>query len=232
MSRIANLQQWLNDRGAGLVVDGRFGPATELAVIEVFRNRNAPAATPAEIASIAERNGFDPRAMRAVAKVESAGGGWDNSGLLKCLWERHWLWRRVRLAVPLLSNPTPGGYTIDADRDGINDSWEKLASATGRFGFDTAAECASFGKFQIMGGHWRSLGYPSVAEFIWRLSRSEAAHYEAFARFVTVNGLKNALNKVDGSAANARDFARGYNGKNYAAGRYHEKIAAAWRADR
>lgn len=229
--RVRNLQTWLNARGANLDVDGDWGPNTAAAVIEVFRNRNAPAATADEIRMIADANGFDPRAMRAVAKVESAGGGWDDAGLLKCLWERHWLWRRVRVAVPLISNPSPGGYTIDANRNAINDSWEKMSDATGRFGFNVAAECASFGKFQIMGAHWRALGYESVADFIWQLSRHEAAHYRAFAAFVRVNGLTAALNRVDGNPENARAFARGYNGGGYAAGRYHEKIAAAWRAE-
>src|SRR5690606_38594911 len=134
--------------------------------------------------------------IKAVAKVESAGGGWDNAGLLKCLWERHYLWRRVKVAVPLLSNPSPGGYTIDADRDGINDSWEKLADATLRFGAGPSFECASFGKFQIMGAHWKALGYPTVLDFVWALSRSEAAHYDAFARYIEVNGLAPALRRV------------------------------------
>ena len=228
--RIRNLQAWINAHGGFVTVDGRWGPQTRAAVIEVFRNTRAPAATPGEIAMIARRYGFDERAMMAVAQVESGGGGWDDKGLLKCLWERHWLWRRVKLAVPLLSNPKPGGYTIDADGDGVNDSWEKLADATGLFGFNVAAECASFGRFQIMGGHWKSLGYASVADFVWMLSQTEIAHYELFARFIKTNGLTAALNRVDGNPENARRVARGYNGSGYAAGRYHEKIAAAWRA--
>lgn len=229
MSRIANLQTWLRIRGQNVAIDGVWGPQTRNAVIEVFRNTSAPAITPGEMSLIARSNGFNERAMMAVAAVEAGGSGWDDTGLLKCLWERHWLWKRVRIAMPFLSNPSPGGYTIDADGDGINDSWEKLADATGRFGFNTAAECASFGKFQIMGGHWKSLGYPSVAEFVWGMSRSEAAHYEAFARYIRVNGLTGALNAVNGDPENARRLARGYNGSGYAKGRYHEKIAAAWR---
>lgn len=228
-ARIRNLQFWLNRRGASLVEDGLWGPMTRAAVIEVFRNREAPAVTSIEIKAIADRLGCTTRQLRAVAKVEGGGSGWDSTGLLKCLWERHYLWRRVRVAVPLLSNPSPGGYTVDADGDGINDSWEKLADATGLFGFNVAAECASFGKFQIMGAHWKALGYRSVADFIWRLSRDEAAHYDAFARYIEVNGLKGALRAIDGNPENARAFARGYNGSGYARGAYHQKIAVAWK---
>lgn len=214
-SKILNLQIWLNIHGANLVVDGVPGPATRRAVIETFRNRAAPAATGEEKAAIAARLGVTPRQLETVARVESAGGGWDNAGLLKCLWEMHYLWRRVKVAIPLLSNPSPDpkAYTTDADGDGINDSWEKLADASMRFGFGIAAECASFGKFQVMGAHWKALGYPSVAEMIWGLSRSEAAHYELLARFIEVNGLLPAMRAIDGNPFNCLAFARGYNGK-------------------
>lgn len=224
------LQQWLNAHGANLLADGKFGPVTRAAIIDTFRNTSAPAATATDIVGLANRLGCEPRQIRAVASVESAGGGWDNAGLLKCLWERHYLWRRIRIAVPFLSNPTPGGYTIDADHDGICDSWEKLADAAGRFGFATAAECASFGKFQVMGAHWKVLGYPSVIEMVWRLSRDEAAHYEQFARYIEANGLKGALRKVDGNPMNCRPLAEGYNGKKQKG--YDGRIATAYRMDR
>jgi N-acetylmuramidase-like protein len=224
------LQRWLNGHGAQLSEDGAWGPKTRAAVIETFRNTAAPAVTPAEVQMIADTLGAPAKNLRAVATVESAGGGWNDSGLLKCLWERHYLWRRVRIAVPFLSNPSPGGYTVDADNDGVNDSWEKLADATGRFGFDIAAECASFGKFQIMGAHWKALGYPSVINFVWRLSRSEFAHHDAFARFIKANGLIDALRRIDGNPVNCLPFARGYNGKGQQG--YDGRIARAWRMER
>lgn len=224
--KVKNRQIWLNAHGATLEVDGKDGPATRKAIIDVFRNSDAPAVTEEEIAGIAARNGFDVRALKAVAQVESSGSGWDDKGLLKCLYERHYLWRRVKIAVPFLSNPKGGGYTIDADKNGINDSWEKLAKATSLFGFDVAFECASFGKFQIMGAHWKALKYDSVAEFVWGMSRNERAHYEAFARFINTNNLRKALNQVDGDPKNCLAIAEGYNGK--AQNGYDKRIAKAW----
>lgn len=197
-------------------------------IIESFRNRKAPAITEDEERLIAQRLGCTLKQLRAVAKVESGGAGWDNEGLLKCLWERHWLFRRIQLAIPLISDPKPGGYTIDANNDGVNDSWQKLAKAAIRFG-DIAFECASFSKFQVMGGHWKALGYDSAIDFVWKLSRSEYAHYDALARFIEVNGLRRALRSIDGNPANSRAFARKYNGPKYERYRYHEKIAAAWK---
>lgn len=222
------LQTWLNARGADLVVDGKFGPLSRAAMLEVFRNTNAPAVTDADIDALAKRLKCETRQIKAVASVESGGAGWDSKGLLACLWERHWLWRRVKLAVPGISDPTPGGYTIDADRNGVNDSWEKLARGVSLFG-EVAFECASFGKFQIMGGHWKALGYDSPIDFAWTLSRSEAAHYDAFARYIENNGLLNALRRVDGNPQSCRDISKGYNGPAYYKHNYHGKIATAYR---
>lgn len=227
--RIAALQLWLNSKGAvpALIVDGKGGPATRSAIIETFRNKAAPAISQTEINLFATRLGCTPTQLAVVASVESAGGGWDDAGLLKCLWERHYLWRRIKMAVPFLSDPKAGGYTVDADHDGINDSWEKLADASIRFAFGVAAECASYGKFQIMGAWAKKLGYGNVGEFIWELSRSEAAHYEALCRYVEVNGLKPALRKINGNPANCLAFARGYNGAGQKG--YDGRLAAAFR---
>jgi hypothetical protein len=225
----AEFQKWLNAHGAALTVDGKFGPATRAAAIETFCNSSAPAVKRPDLIVLAARLGCSVRQILAVAKVESAGGGWDDTGLLKCLYERHYLWRRVKVAVPFLSDPKPGGYTIDADHDGINDSWEKVADAAGRFGADFAFECASWGKFQIMGAHWKALGHPSVLEFVWGLSRDEAAHYEAFCRYIETNGLTGALRAVNGNPENCRAIAKGYNGGGYERFAYHQKIAVAYK---
>lgn len=224
-------QVWLNHKGASprLSIDGVKGPATRAAILNVFVNTDAPAITTPQKKLIADRLGATVRQLEAVMRVEAAGAGWDNAGRLKCLWERHYLWRRIRFAVPLLSNPKPGGYTVDADGDGINDSWEKLADASMRWGPEIAFECASFGKPQIMGAWWDELGYPSSVDFVWQLLQSEFAHYDAFARYVEHNGLTGALRAIDGNPENARAFAKGYNGSGYAKHGYHVKIADKWR---
>lgn len=227
-----DLQLWLNAHGARLVVDGLRGPATRKAILDAFINLDAPAVTPADIAQIAARLGGTPRQLAAVAKVESAGGGWDNQGRLKCLYERHYFWRRLQVVIPILSNPTPGGYTIDADRDGINDSWEKVADAAMRSPI-AAFESASWGKFQIMGAHASpdpkrkdKVVYQGHAiDFVWWLTRSEKNHYEALARFIEANGLTRAFQALSTDPADCRKFAAGYNGKNYEKGQYHLKLA-------
>lgn len=221
---LRDLQLWLNAHGASLVVDGKPGPATRSAILNVFINRDAPAVTPADIAQVAARLGGTPRQVSAVAKVESAGGGWDDAGRLKCLYERHYFWKRIRILIPLLSNPAPGGYTIDADRDGINDSWEKVADAAMRSPI-AAFESASWGKFQIMGAHAKSLGFANAIEFVWALSRSERAHYDALAKFIEVNGGRAKFQALSTIWQRNTPFAEFYNGK-YQKG-YDRRLAEA-----
>lgn len=233
---LADLQAWLNARGASIVVDGKPGPATRRAILDTFINTSAPAVTRQQMAAIATRLGGTARQLAAVAKVESAGGGWDDKGRLKCLYERHYFWRRLRIKIPFLSNPVPGGYTIDADRDGINDSWEKVADAAMRNPI-AAFESASWGKFQIMGAHasadparkGKVVFDGNAIDFVWWLTRAEAYHYQALARFIEVNGLVPAFRALSDDPEACRAFARGYNGTRYADGNYHGKLAAAMR---
>lgn len=228
-SKVYYLQVFLNLGGANprLKQDGIAGPATRAAIFQVFSNRSAPAISLGEKQAICNRLGCTMPQLNAVSEVESS-RGWDRSGLLTCLYERHYAWRWARIRVPLLSNPAPGGYTIDADNDGINDSWEKVADALLKWG-QVAFEFASWGGFQIMGAWWDELGYKNPTDFVWGMTRSEAAHYEAFARYIEVFGLINALRAVSSVPADNVEFARRYNGPGYKRYDYHRKIAAAHR---
>lgn len=221
-------QRWLNDHGADLVEDGMRGPATRAAPFAVFSNLKAPAVTTGQKELIAATLGGTVAQLDAVASVESAGGGFQNDGLPKALYERHFAWRRLRIKIPGLSNPVPGGYTVDADHDGLNDNWERIADLALRNPI-AAYESASFGKFQIMGAWATKMGWANPLEFVWDLSRSEFAHYDALARFITMNGLVGAFRAISANPAACEAFARGYNGKAGVARGYHQKIARAMR---
>ncbi len=213
--KTAALQRWLNHKGANppLKVDGAGGPVTRATLIETFRCRQAESITAQHIKDFAFVLGCSTRQLATVAAVESAGGGWDSSGMLKCLYERHYMWKRLKIKTPLLSDPAPGGYTVDADGDGVNDSWEKVADGTLKWGAGYAFECASWGKFQIMGAWWQKLGYSSLLEYVYAQTRSEVAQYEALVRYVLRFDLADALRSINSNPANCLAFARGYNGK-------------------
>lgn len=229
-AKLAALQEWLNAKGMKpqLVVDGKVGPATREAFLLMFINRQAPQIEQSDLEGFADRLGCTVAQLSAVAAVESGGGAFFTSGHPKILWERHYFFKRLQILIPMISDPVAGGYTMDANKNGVNDSWEKLADAAMRSPA-YAFESCSWGKFQIMGAWWQKLGYPSAAEFAWSMRESEVGHYEAFVRYIEVFGLTAALRAVDGNPMNARPLAKGYNGPNYAKFNYDIKIANAYR---
>lgn len=229
-AKLAALQSWMNLKGVKpqVAVDGVAGPKTREAFLALFANQNAPRITQTDIDAFADRLGCTVRQLSAVATVESGGGAFLPSGHPKILWERHYFFKRLHILIPFISDPAPGGYTIDANRNNINDSWEKLCDAAMRSPA-YAFESCSWGKFQIMGAWWEKLGYSSAAEFAWSMRESEVGHYEAFVRYVEKFGLVPALRAIDENPFNARPFARGYNGKNYTKFSYDIKIANAYR---
>lgn len=227
---LAEFQTWLNARGAALTVDGRAGPATRAAVLSVFANRSAPAINGVGHKQIADELGLSVRQLAAIATVESGGKAFLDSGLPKILWERHWFWRKTagRFGLTGWSNPNPGGYTLDANRNGVNDSWEKLADAAMRDPI-AAFESCSWGRFQIMGFHAPKIGYANAIAMAWEISRAEQAHFIALARFLRYAGLVPAARKLSTDPETCRAFAKGYNGAGYRKFAYHEKLARAMR---
>lgn len=217
---IAELQAWLNERGQNLLVDGRAGRATRAAIVAAFANPRAPAVTAEQITAFAADIGCSERQLRAVAKVESSGGGFDDHGRPKILFERHYFHRLTegQWSVSLFSNPKVGGYDVD--------SWTKLTQAACRDP-DAAFQSASWGKFQIMGAHWDALDYPNPLAMPWAMRESEAAHYDALVRFVKHNNLVPAIRRLSTDPADNEAFAGGYNGIGFRKFDYHGKLARA-----
>lgn len=216
----AELQQWLNDHGQCLVVDGQIGPASRAAIEAVFTNLNAPAVNDADITVIASKLGCTEKQVRAVAQVESSGGGFDSLGRPKILFERHKFHSATggKYSTAPYSNPSSGGYN--------EDSWDKLTHACAK-DVDAAFASASWGKFQVMGFHWEALGYPSALDLAYSTVLSEAAHYELLARYVLENHLKEEMAQISTDPDDCRPFAKGYNGSGYEKYGYHEKLAKA-----
>ncbi|WP_199898378.1 N-acetylmuramidase domain-containing protein [Methylobacillus glycogenes] len=88
---------------------------------------------------------------------------------------------------------------------------------------DAALESCSWGSYQIMGFHWKKLGYTSVQDFAARMGASEDEQFLAFTRFIKTDAaLLKAL-----KAKRWADFARIYNGPNYASNLYDIKLERA-----
>lgn len=217
---MTDLQRWLNDHGASLVVDGKCGPATRAAIGQVFTSHNPPPITDSDIAATALRLGCSPKQVRAVSIVESGGKTYDANGRPKMLFERHLFHRLTdgRYSTTDYSNATGGGYSMD--------SWAKLEAAACKDA-DAAFASASWGRFQVLGTHWRALEYISPIEMAYTTVTSEAASLTMLARYVKANGLAQALRSLSANPETCRAFARGYNGPGYEKFAYHTKLARA-----
>lgn len=173
--------------------------------------------------------GVPVAAVKAVTDVESNGKGFLPDGRPLILFERHIMRRQLvaaghamdathyELTEPSIVNSKPGGYVGGARE------WDRLARAI-EINRPCALESASWGLFQIMGFHWKLLGFASVQAFVNAMYASEGAQLDAFVAFVKANSnLLRALKAKDWPG-----FARGYNGPAYAKNNYDTKLAAAY----
>lgn len=192
----------------------------------MFANSNAVKISEADIARAARTLRVSPQHIRAIIKVESGGRGFDRKGRPIILFEPHIFHRRTA------GRWSPSSYSYRRWRTKpyprtMDKRWEQMAAAAAK-NFDAALESASVGLFQIMGFHWKALGYSSVREFYRSMAASEAGHLDAVVRFISANGLAPHLRKCrKGNPDSCRDFVRRYNGAGYARNNYHVKFARA-----
>lgn len=228
---VAWVQSWLNlNCGTNLEVDGAWGTASRAAFINAFVCKTATAITKEEMEAIAADLGdTDTRRLKAVAAVESSGSGWFNSGLPKILWERHKFWQWVKntsnRVVSWFANPTAGDYTMDVNKNGVNDSWEKLSLAIGKEPL-AALQSISMGKFQVLGCYYQECGYNHPIEMLYACSRSEYAQYCLLRDYILkVANCQAAFMAISSNPNDCRAFAKTYNGAGYEKYDYHTKIA-------
>lgn len=182
-----------------------------------------------QIKDLANKHDIEYAGLKAVVEVEASGKGFIGD-VPKILYEPHIMHRlltkknyitirnNLMKAHPNLCYPRWGTY-----RYGAESIQHKRLEIASQFNRDTALESCSWGLGQVMGFHWKSLGYESLQAFINDMYESEAKQLEAMIRFIKVNGLLLALKNKDWIK-----FARGYNGSGYAKNKYHIKLANAY----
>lgn len=177
----------------------------------------------------ANQLGVPIAAVKAVASVESNGGGFLSDGRVKVQYEPHVMYQRVKLkfgqaradkelkAHPDLLALKPGSYQ---KLDQEDKDMDRAATLIDR---QCALESASWGAFQIMGYHWKTCGYPTQQAFI-NAQYSDAGQLDTFVRFVNADvRLVRALQQ-----RNWAKFAEVYNGPGYKANKYDTKMASAY----
>lgn len=179
----------------------------------------------ADYQAAADRLGVSLAAVKAVAEVESSGQPfWTIKGVQKpaIRLEAHWFGKFT-------------GYAYNDTNPQISSKkWNLALAATTHAGawaqYDEAAaldesaaiQACSWGAFQIMGFHWKALGYASPQAFRDGMN-TEAGQLEAFARFIHATpAAHDALQRQDWWA-----FEAAYNGGGFG-GAYAKKMADAY----
>ncbi len=181
-----------------------------------------------EITDAARAANIEPAALLSVVEVESAGTFFTrvrgrDEPLIR--FECHYFDRRLNDELRLrareagISSPIAGKVP---NPRGQEQRWDLIdrAAALSR---PATLESVSWGIGQIMGAHWKALGFGSVEEMV-ELARSGAAgQVRLLILFLEKNGLVPLLNARDWAG-----FARRYNGPAYRRYAYHTKLAIAY----
>jgi len=177
---------------------------------------------------IAAARGMEAAALLAVAEVESGGAAFAPvAGRREPVirFEGHYFHRligsdraRAKAVAAGLASPTPGKIKNPL---GQAARWAMLERAIA-IDAQAARESCSWGLGQVMGSHWKWLGFGSVLDLVALARRDVAGQIELMVRFIEKSNLKGALERRDWAG-----FARAYNGPGYRANRYDTKMAEA-----
>jgi hypothetical protein len=191
-----------------------------------YANLKAPALVLADKIAAAEKLGVSVKHINMLLKVESGGKSFDDKGRPVILFEPHIFHRRTKGKW----SPSNFSYSKWGARPypkSFDARWAQLGEAALRNPV-AALESASWGLFQVMGFHWKALGYESAQAFAAAMTRGEPEQLDAMVRYIVANGLKNALQACKaGNPDSCRAFARGYNGAGFEKNDYHSRMARA-----
>ena len=220
----------------GLIADGVAGEKTWTTLFAtqpaLLAQITAKWLSQADIDQCAQQFHIEVPLVRTVYAVESGGVGFI--GLQpKILFEGHVFWAQLQQR-----GIDPKAH-VAGNEDILYPKWTTAHYVGGLAEYDrlnkaraiheeAALSSASWGLFQIMGYHASTLGYASVTAFVDAMKTKEAAHLEAFGRFISVKPPKG---KPLIDALKAHDwvsFAKGYNGPGYKQNAYDTKLAQAY----
>lgn len=178
--------------------------------------------TQADIANLACKHGYEFAALNAIIKVESGGIGFaEDTGKIIIQFEPHWFKRKKTDWLKDTKNTTWQVNKVE----GQSKEWIAFNSAFAS-NPDAAMESTSIGLMQVMGFHYKDLGFKTVGA-MWDFAKeSEANQVELAIKFIKRNPkLDKALKNKDWAT-----FAYYYNGSGYKQFKYDTRIAAAYKA--
>jgi hypothetical protein len=171
----------------------------------------------------AKRLNCEVAVVKAVAEIESSGGGFITPTQVKLLFEPHIFWKELRKLgiTPIQSDIC---YPIQGSKPygKVSDQLGRLQRAM-LINKEAALKSASYGLFQIMGFNYKLCGETSVEEFYRKMNISEENHLDFFISFIESVKLDDELRLKDW-----RGFARQYNGSTYWKNNYDKKLEKAY----
>lgn len=157
---------------------------------------------------------FEPAALAAFIEVESGGKGFGNDGKILIQFEPHYFRKRQPYA--------PSGAWSVNKVDVQSKEWVAFNNAFS-INQNSAMESTSIGLGQIMGAHWKRLGYATVGAMWDDAKKSLEKQVWQIAKFIdTDKNLKSALKTGDWhkvatiyNGAGYKDIARKYGREPY-----------------
>lgn len=181
-----------------------------------------------EIEQVAQEEGLDPAALLAIAEVESGGRAFAYVGGRKeplIRFEGHYFDRLLndenRKNARNAGLSSPKARQIKKPRSQA-DRWRLLDKAS-QIDRSAALQSVSWGMGQVMGSHYKTLGYASVDDLVQEARGSIAGQMRLMVRFIRKNDLVHFIEQRDWAG-----FARRYNGPAYKKNSYDTRIAAAY----
>lgn len=180
------------------------------------------------VTGLADKAGLDPAVLMAVIEVESGGrvfarvGGRDEP-LIR--FEGHYFDRLCRSSVRAkarlagLASPKAGAVRNPSGQAG---RWA-LVERAARLDRPAALMACSWGVGQVMGAHWRRLGYRGVEVLVAEARAGLDGQVRLMLRFIDTGGLMPLMARRDWHG-----FARAYNGPAYRRHGYHTRLALAF----
>ncbi len=182
-----------------------------------------------EITQIAKDHDIEPEALMAVVEVESNGRlGAKVNGRMEPLisFEGHYFYRllstvkRNKAVVRGLAH-SRAGRVKNPLRQASRWRLLKRAEAIDR---TAALSSCSWGCGQVMGSHWRWLGYGSIDGLVMEARDGASGQIRLMMRYIKKARLISKLQNHDWAG-----FARAYNGPAYRKYKYHTKMRNAYR---
>lgn len=177
------------------------------------------------IESVAKQQDLEPEAIQALINVESGKSGFMLDGRPYILFEAHWFSKFTESKYdethPNISSAKWNRYLYGAPG---RHQYERLETAM-QLNTKAALKSCSWGRFQIMGFHYKTLGYDTVEEMVEAFCDSEEEQFKGFIAFIKDKNILQPLREKDWPLVAYR-----YNGSGYRENRYDEKLAQEYKS--